>query len=441
MKWMYPVLPGLMLMFILQSCTRDVPPAENPFGGPSPWPEIRSERIRTLLPAAMQRAGVDGWAVVCRSNNNDPLASHVGCENAVAPAVFYFERRGDDVFTIAFSPPGEAMALQELGRHDSVAVVDYNTGAVAAAAAYINRNLKGQLALNFSEGNEIADGLSYTQYRQFTGLLSPELRSRVVSSAELVYEWLSVKLPAEVDIMRRAANLTARWQEQAYAQVVPGVSTDRDIAAYLKSRMREIGVGDAWASDQNPLVNSGPDRGHAHSTDRVIQAGDVIQIDFGIKVYGMWVTDIQRFAYVMHPDETEPPADIQRYWDVAREGNRKALAAMRPGVTGLQVDVTQREWMRENGSQEVFWNTGHPVGYVAHDIGPRLGGGQIGRDPHPGSARELREGNVFAFDGFYKWEIPGGTKTISVEEMAVVTTAGAEYLTNPQEDLILIGSR
>ena len=43
--------------------------------------------------------------------------------------------------------------------------------------------------------------------------------------------------------------------------------------------MREHGVTDAWAPDQNPLVNSGPDRGHAHSNDRIIRPGDVIQIE------------------------------------------------------------------------------------------------------------------------------------------------------------------
>jgi len=100
----------------------------------------------------------------------------------------------------------------------------------------------------------------------------------------------------------------------------------------------------------------------------------------------------------------------------------------------------QREWMRENGSMNVLWNTGHPVGYVAHDIGPSLGGAQEGRDPSETAYRELREGNVFAYDGFYMWEIEGGTKTISVEEMAVITGSGAEYLTDPQEELILISS-
>jgi Xaa-Pro aminopeptidase len=428
----------LLTALLLGACALPAPDAPNPFDGPNPWPEIRKERISTLLGPAMERAGIDAWAILCRSNNNDPLARHVGCENAVAPAVFYFERRNDGVYSIAFSPPGEATALQELALQDTVIVVDYNMGAIAAAAAYINQHVTGVLALNFSTSNEFADGLSHTQYTNFTERLSRARRATVVSSDELVYEWLSVKLPAEVDIMRKAANITAQWQEEVYAMVVPNETTDKDVATFLKAKMREIGVGDAWSPDQNPAINSGPDRGHSHPTDRVIRPGDVIQIDFGIRVYDMWVTDIQRFAYVLHPGETQPPAEIQRYWDVARQGNRIALDAMKPGVTGLQVDVAQREWMRENGSLEVFWSTGHPVGYQAHDVGPRLGGGQVGRDPSPTSFKELREGMVFAFDGFYKWDIEDGTKTISVEEMAVVTSDGAVYLTAPQKDLILI---
>ncbi len=426
--------------FFILSCTAQKTPVQNPFDGPNPWPDIRQERIQTLLPEAMKRAEVDTWAILCRSNNNDPLARHVGCENAVAPAVFMFRLMDDEVFSIVFTPPGEATALQEIALHDSIVVTGRSPGAIVEAADYINTNVRGRLALNFSDTNEIADGLSQTQYNRLTELLTQQVRNRIVSSEDLVYEWLSVKTPAEVDILRKAAEITSRWQYEVYETVVPNQTTDRDIAHFLKAKMREIGVTDAWAPDQNPAVNSGPDRGHAHPTDRVIRPGDVIQIDFGIRVYDLWVTDIQRFAYVLHRDETEPPADIQRYWEVARDGNRMVLEVMQPGITGLEVDRVQRDWMAENGSMNVMWNTGHPVGYVAHDVGPSLGGAQPGRDPHPTAFKELRAGNVFAFDGFYMWEIEGGTKTISVEEMAVVTESGAVYLTEPQQDLILISS-
>jgi hypothetical protein len=53
--------------------------------------------------------------------------------------------------------------------------------------------------------------------------------------------------------------------------------------------------------------------------------------------------------------------------------------------------------------------------------------------------KPLKEGMLFAFDGFHAWKLPdGGTKTMSVEETAVVTKDGARYLISPQDELILI---
>jgi len=108
-------------------------------------------------------------------------------------------------------------------------------------------------------------------------------------------------------------------------------------------------------------------------------------------------------------------------------------------VRGFDVDAAQRAWMKEQGSEYVPWGTGHPVGYWAHDMGPALTGAQR-TTPPPDSLRTLAAGQTFAFDGFFCWPIGNGeTKTISVEEMAVVTANGAEYLMPPQENLILIG--
>lgn len=431
----------LFLAIALSSCSNNKQTENNPFSGPSPWPDIRIERINTLLPEAMKRSGVDVWAVVCRENNNDPLALHIGCENAGGTAVFLFSRSESGIHSIAFSPVGEATALSDVAIHDSVAIVARGESAITMAGYHLSRTNPSVIALNYSSSTAMADGLSHTQYQAILASLGSHLANRVTSSDELVYEWLSVKLPAEIEILRKAAELTAAWQVEAYKKVIPGESTDADIARFLKSKMAEYGVGDAWAPEQNPNVNSGVDRGHSHSTDKVIMPGDVIQIDFGIRVFDIWVTDIQRFAYVLHPDENEAPEHIQRYWEVAREGVQIAARAMVPGATGFEVDKAQREWMRENGSLPVIWSTGHPVGYVAHDIGPALGGAQEGRTPWPASLKPIRVGNVFAFDGFYSWEIEGGTKTISVEEMVHITENGAEFLVPPQQDLILIPTK
>lgn len=418
-----------------------------PFDGPSPWPAIRRERIARLLPAAMRAAAVDAWVVLLRENANDPLALHVGGENAGAPsAVLLFRiadaNGGDRVRSVMLAGFGEAIALRELALHDSVVVYD---GGVAGLERAIAERLAAadpaRIAVN-SGGSGMADGLSWTQRTGLERALGPALAGRLVPAEPMVRAWLAVKLPSEIAIMRRAAELTVRLEEEAYATVVPGVTRDHDLAAFLKRRMRELGVEDGWAPAQNPSVNSGPDRGHSHASDRVIQSGDVIQTDFGIKVHGVWVTDIQRFAYVLRPGETAPPPEVERRWQHAAAGGRAAFAAMRPGVTGAQVDSAQRTVMAAAGSLPVPWGTGHAVGYWAHDAGPGL---------NRRETRTLDVGHVLAFDGFHAWAFDeragaapawgAGTKTISVEEMAVVTPTGAEYLVPPQERLILVPAR
>lgn len=430
-----------LLCFVI-ACSQSSQATINPkeFWGPNPWPEIRKKRINTLLPEALKAAEVDAWLVICRENNNDPIADHIGGENAGGTAAFLFYNDENGFHSQVYSPEGEAKALDELNIHDEVIYVNRGSSAIEQVSEFIKEKDFKSVAINSSATNSMADGLSWTQRQEIESYLG-DLSDRLTSSTEVVYEWLSIKLPEEVEIMTKAAQLTADWQVEAYNQVIPGVSTDADIARFLKKKMTEYGVTDAWAPDQNPNVNSGEDRGHSHATDKVIMPGDVIQIDFGIKVHNRWVTDIQRFAYVLKESETTAPDDIKSYWEGGKAGNRIALATMRPGVKGVDVDRAQRELMGKNGSEYVMWSTGHPVGYVAHDVGPNLGGSQASH-VRPAAKKELKEGMTFAFDGFHAWTLPnGGTKTISVEEMAVVTADGARYLTEPQEELILIPSK
>ncbi len=434
------LLPPLTRAGVLHAQSASIAQAHtNPrhdFSGPSPWPAIRQERIRTLLPAAMEKANVTAWVIIVRENANDPLALHVGGENAGAPSAILFLRSGRNVRSYILAGFGEAIALRELAVHDSVIVYTAETGGpLGGVAERLRAANPARIAIN--SGNlAMADGLSATQRVALERALGPDLSTRLVSSAELVSYWLDRKLPAEVEIMRRAAELTEQLELEAYATVVPGKTRDSDLARFLKRRMRELAVEDGWSPAQNPSVNSGADRGHSHASNRVIEHGDVIQIDFGIKVHGVWGTDIQRFAYVLRPGETRAPDDVQQKWLAARRGGEAAFAMMRPGVTGAEVDSAQRVVMNQNGSASVPWGTGHSVGYWAHDVGPAL---------NRFSRRPLEAGQTFAFDGFHAWTLPGGSgtwgdgsKTISVEEMVVITESGAEYLVPPQQELTLI---
>ena len=78
-------------MMVMSNASSQTAKDPKPFDAQdSPWPEIRKARIQKLLPQAMLLAGVDAWVVICRENNNDPLAVHVGGENAGGTAAFMF---------------------------------------------------------------------------------------------------------------------------------------------------------------------------------------------------------------------------------------------------------------------------------------------------------------------------------------------------------------
>ena len=427
----------LLILVLLAGCTAAPDTVESPFAG-DPWPDIRAERIATLLPGAMEENGLDAWVVICRENNNDPLADHVGCENAGGTAAFMFFRVGDGVRSVAISPRGEATSLAETGRMDEVIMSERGASIWDTMGEVFERFEPSTIGINTGQ-SPITDGLSHTQYASMMAGLPSMWTSRMQSAEPMIRSWLSVKTPAEVEIMARAAEITAQWEVEAYAHAVGGVTTDRDIADFLEAKMAEMGVRDAWSPEQNPAINSGKDRGHSHPTDRTIQPGDFIQTDFGIRVHDRWVTDIQRFAYVLAPGETEAPQEALDRWEAAKRGSRAAFAAMKPGATGNEVDRAQRLVLEENGSQPVMWGTGHPVGYWAHDSGPGLSGGRLGQELPRVATQVLKPGMTFAFDGFHKWSLTDSTtKTISVEEMVVITEDGAQWMTPPQEELILI---
>ena len=121
------------------------------YWGENPWPEIRKKRINTLLPNALQEANVDCWLIICRENNNDPLADHIGGENAGGTAVFLFYNDATGFHSKVFSPSGEATALDELDIHDEVVSVARGTSSVKMAVDFIkNKNFK-TIAVNSSD--------------------------------------------------------------------------------------------------------------------------------------------------------------------------------------------------------------------------------------------------------------------------------------------------
>ena len=404
-----------------------------------PWPEIREERIGTLLPGAMDAAGVDAWLVFCRENANDPLAIHVGGESAGGMAAYLFFRTAAGVDRVIVAPSSEAITVRERFPSARVEARERGESLYDVVAAELRASGARAIAVNRS-GLAAADGLTATQDAALRGALGPDLSARLTSSEELVIRWLGVKIPAEIAILRRAAELTDLIEREAFGTVVPGETTNGELHQAIRDRIEGLGLGHAWQG--NPGITTGLDRGRGSDLARLIRPGDLINIDAGVMVYGIWHTDIQRFAYVLRPGEMRPPEPIEYNWETARQSSRMMLEAMRPGVRGWEVDRVQIEWQRERGSLRHWASTGHPVGYWAHDVGPSIGGYDTGTPPGGNQLRELEPGMMFGYDGNAVWAAEddgvSGTKSITIEEMGLVTVDGGEYMSEPQEELVLI---
>lgn len=199
----------------------------------------------------MERAEVDAWMVICRENNNDPMALHIGGENAGGTSFYVFYKSGDKVESVVFCSFGEVTALKELGLHDSIVSVSRGQDVFQLATDFVKELNSDKIAINMSSSNSTADGLSHSQYKKLAKSMGAEWEEKLVSAEELVYEWLSIKLPEEVEIMRKAAEITAKWELEAYETIIPGKTTDAEVAEFLNEKIKVYGYEDGWNPEQN----------------------------------------------------------------------------------------------------------------------------------------------------------------------------------------------
>jgi Xaa-Pro aminopeptidase len=194
------------------------------------------------------------------------------------------------------------------------------------------------------------------------------------------------------------------------------------------------GLDFAWERSHCPAVFTGPDTAGAHyqPTDRKVERGHILNMDFGVK-WEDYCSDLQRTFYVLEDGQSEAPPEVRKGFDTIVRSIEMAAAALKPGVQGKAIDDIARGFIVSQGYDEYPHALGHQVGRFAHDGTALLGPAwekYAGKPFLP-----LEESMVFTIEPRLK--VPGrGTATI--EEMVVLTASGAEFLSPPQKELILI---
>jgi Xaa-Pro aminopeptidase len=379
----------------------------------------------------LQEFGADCWITFTRESeiNGDPTLVYLAPGHVTWHSAFIVSADGR---TRAIVGLYDQKSIEETGAYDRV--IGYVTGIKEPLLEYFKELNPRTIAVNYSRGSEICDGLTHGMYLTLHDFLSEIGQSdRLIPAEKIVSALRERKSETEIAHMRAAVRATLEIYDAAAAFIAPG-RTEREIAAFIIGEVERRKLQLAWGQATCPAVFTGPETAQAHysPTDRPVERGHVLNMDFGVKV-SAYCSDMQRTFYILKEGETGPPEDVMKGFRTIVRAIEDSRRAMKPGVQGLEIDAIARSVVLDAGYAEFPHALGHQVGRFAHDgtalLGPRWE--KYAQKPF----QKLEEGMVFTLEP--RLTVPG-KGVVTVEEMVVITKNGAEYLGRPQTELVLI---
>jgi Xaa-Pro aminopeptidase len=374
----------------------------------------------------------DMWLTFVRETSGvrDPVLDLlIGPNDLTWPSALILTQDGEK---IAIVGNFEKDTISRLNVFDKI--LGYDTAVSGPLRDTITRLNPDRIAVNTSRNNVHADGLTHAMYEILCEhLKDTPYADRLVSAEPIINALRGRKTPTELERIRKAVEITDEIYNKTFDFIKVGM-TEIEIGEYMHKLARDYTVGFAWPEENCPIVNSGPNAsiGHSGPTNTKVEPGHIIHVDFGVK-YEDYCSDIQRIAYVLREGETEVPPEVQRGFITIRTAIEKSREAMKAGVTGNSIDVIAREIVTDAGYPEYQHALGHQLGRVAHDGGALLGPlwEKYGDSPN----QKLEVGQVFTIEPSLAVQNYGH---IGLEDDVVLTDQGAEYIGEPQREIVLI---
>ena len=224
----------------------------------------------------------------------------------------------------------------------------------------------------------------------------------------------------EVENMRKAVKVAEAALEATLPLIKIGI-TERELAAELVVQLLRNG-SDAGLPF-TPIVSGGPNSAnpHASPTDRKLQAGDMLVIDYGAAAND-YVSDITRTFAVGKVDE-----EFANIHKIVQDANAAGRVAGKPGVPCADVDKAARAVIENAGYGKYFTHrTGHGLGMEGHEH-PYMRGDNM---------QMLEPGMAYTVEpGIY---LPG-RNGVRIEDDVVVTETGSESLSTLPREMRVVG--
>jgi Xaa-Pro aminopeptidase len=227
------------------------------------------------------------------------------------------------------------------------------------------------------------------------------------------------KSPAEVAALREAGAAIDAVHREMGLWLRPG-RTETAVAADIADAIRAAG----HASVDFVIVASGPNGASPHheAAERVIEPGDPVVVDIGGTMPSGYCSDSTR-TYVAG---AAPPPEFLAYYDVLRDAQRAAVAAVAPGRTAEAVDAAARDPITAAGYGAAFLHrTGHGIGLSTHEEPYIVTGNRLALAP--GMAFSVEPGIYLA-----------GRHGARIEDIVVVTDTGVARLNTIPTELVVL---
>jgi len=319
-------------------------------------------------------------------------------------------------------------ALLVVTARDAVLVTDFRYQTQAAEQV-------GDLARVLIEGQSLWSGLwaqlptmgaievvgfesVHLLHRDFQRLLEQGGRWQWRPTTELVEQLRERKDEDEVEAIRAAAGIAERALERTLGQVRAGM-TELEVAGVLEHALRDAGSeGFPFPS----IVASGARAAlpHARSSDKVVETGDFLLMDFGAEHRG-YCADVTRTVVMGRASEEQ-----RAVYEVVRGANAAASAGVRAGIRGKDADALARSYIEARGLGALFGHSlGHGLGLEVHEA-PRLA--RTADTPLPPGAVVTIEPGVYR----------PGWGGVRIEDDVHLGAAGPESLTHFTRELLEI---
>ncbi len=234
----------------------------------------------------------------------------------------------------------------------------------------------------------------------------------------LLRQMRAIKSSEELRAIQQAQSITDAAYTHILNYIRPG-RTEREIAGELLDFCYRQG-SERPAFDFIVVSGANSSMPHGVPTDKAVEQGDFVTMDFGCVVDG-YCSDMTRTVAVGEVDE-----EHRRVYASVLAAQYAALDAARSGIPGKDVDIAARNVISDAGYGHCFGHsTGHSVGLEIHES-PLFS---------PAEERILQPGMVITVEpGIYL----EGKFGVRIEDMIVIEPDGNRDLTHSAKEFTVV---